>query len=48
MEKNPAHRIMEAIGAPYGYTPEPREKGVAKRRAKRRAQRVARRANRSR
>lgn len=43
---NPAHRVMAAIGAPYGWSPEPHDKGIEKRKAKRRAKRVARRANR--
>lgn len=42
MIANPAHRIMAAIGAPYGWKNNP-AKGVAKRRAKRKAQRLARR-----
>lgn len=45
MIANPAHRVMAAIGAPYGWTKNP-AKGVAKRRAKRKAQTIARRKNR--
>lgn len=42
---NPVHRVLEAIGVPYGAGPKQPNRGVAKRRKLRKIARASRRYN---